>query len=209
LAAAVPIGAAAPPPAGGAGCDGAPKPPDPGCAGAGVVVEASPGQDVDPVPGAHCADGADVVVVADFFPAFGFGHFAVGGVAGVEPAEPVGAVVVVEEPERPLDLLPVVAVVPDGAAAVCSSVWGTAEFPATAGVNPATAAAANVTAATPSRPMLMRNIGTSLFRSGRTGRRTGDPEHRRRWARHRARFCRSAQEKGLPAQLGTNYLKRV
>src|SRR5581483_6377655 len=124
LAAATPIGATLPAPVGGADWGGAPKPLNPGAPGpVVVVVEASPGQDVDPVPGAHWADGAVVVVDVAF--------------------------------------LVVVGVVAAGAAARCRAVWGTAEFPATAGAMPAKAAVAKVAAATPSRPMLMRDIGTS------------------------------------------------
>jgi hypothetical protein len=150
-AAATPIGAMVPALAGGADCGGAPKPPNPGADGAVVVVvEAPPGQDVDPVPGAHWADGAVVDVVVAFLPLLGFGHFVVGADVGVEP-------------DLFFDFFVVVGVGAAGAAARCSWVWGTAELPATAGVNPATAAVAKVTAATPSRPMLMRNIGTSLF----------------------------------------------
>jgi hypothetical protein len=57
--------------------------------------------------------------------------------------------------------------------------------------------------------MLMRNIGTSLFRyegrrAGLAVRSTGGDGHATG-----QRFCRSPLEKGLPAQVGTNYLKTV
>jgi hypothetical protein len=98
----VAIGAVAAP-AGGADCDGAPNPPNPGDAGAVVVVvAASPGQDVDPDPGAQAAEGTVVVVLADFLPDFGAGHF-------------VG-----EDPDLFFDFLVVVAVVDAGEAALCS-----------------------------------------------------------------------------------------
>jgi hypothetical protein len=190
LAAATAIGATLPPLAGGA-AGGAPKPPNPGDAGAVVVVvEALPGHGVDPEPGAHWADGAVVVVVAAFLPVFGFGHFVVG-----------------DEPDF-FDLLAVLGVGAAGAAARCNSVWGTAEDPATAGVNPATAAAANVTAATPSRPMLMRDIGTSLFQlgDGAPGWRSGASAA---MGTPQGTVLTFSAETGLPAQLGTNYLKRA
>jgi hypothetical protein len=182
----------------GGAAGGAPNPED----GAVVVDVESPGQELPPElpPVEHGCGGAVVVVVVEPLPFFGLGHF--GPVVDVvDPFLP--------EPDFPFFLAAVVIAGPDGdaeAAARWISRRGTAALPATAGATKASAVTTTVAAATPSRPMRMRDIGTSLFHSGDGSPGPACPGHRRRRARHRAVRNFSA-EKGLPAQEGTKYLK--
>src|SRR5439155_24784043 len=142
--------------------------------GAVVAVVPPPGHEPDPElppdPFGHCGflpfldfeqvDDLPVVVVVDVFLPFfllpAFGMAAVPGDAVVAAADGPGR---------------------------CTAVW-TAWLAASAELNPASPAAVARAPAAASRPMRMRDIGTSLFRRG--GRHLGRcPRRRRRGARHR------------------------
>ena len=212
----------------GGGDDGAPKPED----GAVVVVDESPlgqGFEPEPLPAfEHCCDGALVAVVEPVEPVVPVEPVEPVVPEPVEPVVPVVPVVPDEpvpfwdlghlldeflpEPDFAFFFLAVVVVAgpddADDAAARWISKRGTAEPPATAGATKANAVTTTVAAASPSRPMRMRDIGTSLFHSGDGTLEPACPGRRRRRARHRAVRNFSA-EKGLPAQAGTKYLKPV
>jgi hypothetical protein len=110
--------------------------------------------------------------------------------------------------------LAVVDVVPGdaaGAAAATKSVWraGWATWPAaSAELSPARPAAAATAPAAASRPMRMRDIGTSLFRRG--GRHHGPEVSGAPAAPGRATGAvpNFSAERGLPAQRGRNFLKK-